>query len=269
VAWLRSPRDFVETPAFCSNLNLTLSVLDAGRWLFFNLVGTCSTFWKSKHMNGALAGLVILMIGDSHIATNGFFNNTLHDALVAQGAIVHSFGACNSTAKDWMNTFTSFPCGGGERHNGGMPQLVSGQATRPWAVAALMEKYKPGLVIVELGDTLAGYPWAPQLPRDWINPQVSGLTQTIAAHQLPCIWVGPPWGSEGGAYHKTFTRVREVSDYLAHSVAPCKFIDSLRFSRPGEWPTQDGVHLTVNSYSIWAGNVASALIPMAQDVRKH
>ena len=28
------------------------------------------------------------------------------------------------------------------------------------------------------------------------------------------------------------------------SVAPCAFIDSTRFARPGEWPTTDGQHLT-------------------------
>ena len=52
-------------------------------------------------VKSALAGLVILIIGDSHIASKDFLLSSLQDALVNQGAIVHSYGVCGSQPHDW------------------------------------------------------------------------------------------------------------------------------------------------------------------------
>ena len=41
-------------------------------------------------MNALLAGLTILVIGDSHMVTSGYLITTLHDDLLAQGATVDS-----------------------------------------------------------------------------------------------------------------------------------------------------------------------------------
>ena len=43
---------------------------------------------------------------------------------------------------------------------------------------------------------------------------------------LPCVWIGPGWGTEGGPYFKNYARVRQVNDYLSTHVAPCRYIDS-------------------------------------------
>src|SRR5260221_550459 len=104
-------------------------------------------------MNAALAGLVVLVIGDSHIASIGFFNNTLHDALMAQGAQAHSYGVCSSLAEDWLKPL-SISCGGGERHNNQPPHLVDRSGAQPWAISNLIAQHHPDIVIVELADSI-------------------------------------------------------------------------------------------------------------------
>jgi lysophospholipase L1-like esterase len=208
-------------------------------------------------MNMGLAGLVVLVIGDSHVAGFGGFNNALHEGLVAQGANVHTFGVCGSVPSDWVMPQQGI-CGRGERHDNEPVQVTKGN-TIGWSLPALMSHYNPNLVVVELGENLGKYGVSPELPRDWINSEVNQLLQPIRASKLPCIWVGPPWGSENGPWKKTFARVKELSDYLSQIVAPCQYVDSLTFSRPGEWPTLDGVHLTPASARIWDGAVIRSI----------
>ena len=71
-------------------------------------------------MNGLLAGLVILVIGDSHMVTNDYLITTLHDDLVQQGATVNSYGMCGTNAGDWVYK-TTVSCGRGRaaRHKAG------------------------------------------------------------------------------------------------------------------------------------------------------
>jgi len=209
-------------------------------------------------VSGALAGLAILMIGDSHIASMGHFNNALHEGLVEQGATVNTFGVCSSLPDDWISP-SQLICGRGERHGASPAQLTTNGTLRGWSLPALIATYKPNLVVIEMGDTLAGYGAAGEVPRDFIAKQVADLLQPIRASRIGCIWVGPPWGTEGGLYKKTFARVKAVSDYLAQIVAPCRYIDSLLSSRPGEWPTIDGVHLTANSTRLWDDYILHAI----------
>jgi len=212
-------------------------------------------------MNMGLAGLVVLVIGDSHIAGFGYFNNALHEGLVEQGAMVHTFGACGSVPSDWAMAQPVI-CGRGERHNNEPTQVVKGNTTS-WSLSQLVSRYNPNLVVVELGENLAKYGVSPDLPRDWINSEVSELLVPIRASKLPCIWVGPPWGNENGPWKKTFARVKELSDYLSRIVAPCQYVDSLAFSRPGEWPTLDGVHLTPASTRIWDSDIIRSIDQVA------
>ena len=218
-------------------------------------------------MKSALAGLIVLIIGDSHTASKYFFNNALHDALSRQGAIVHSYGVCGSSAQDWVLR-TMLPCGRGERHGDGPAQIDPNNWVHAWSLEALIARHHPDLLIVELGDNMASYGALPYLPRQAIGEEVSELTRPIAASKISCIWVGPPWGAEGGKWKKTFVRVKELSDYLSQVVAPCRYIDSLTYSKPGEWPTLDGVHLTPESYQIWGNDLANSIAQMTQSVRK-
>jgi len=205
-------------------------------------------------MNGALAGLVILALGDSHMT---HMISPLHEALEEQGAIVHSYGMCGAMAEDWLTKATS-QCNA-ERHDKSGP-VVNYQTQPTWLLTDLLQRNQPNLVVIELGDNMAGYGTLPQLPRDFINQQVREILTPIKARNLPCVWIGPPWGGDTNAYHKSDARVRELSQLLAQSVAPCSYIDTTTFARPGEWSTFDGEHLTATSYRKWSLDIANALV---------
>jgi len=212
-------------------------------------------------MNLALAGLVVLIIGDSHMSSRDYLISTLPDALISQGAVVHSYGVCGSNASDWVYRATE-PCGRAERHNKDAPRVDGGQV-QAWPIDELIAQNHPNLIIVELGDTMAGYGQS-SLPQAWIWGQVKSLTRRIKAQNIPCAWVGPPWGSEGTRYHKTFTRVKEMSKFLSQIVAPCEFIDSTAFAAPGDWPTIDGQHLTASGYRSWGDDIAASVVRLVR-----
>ena len=214
-------------------------------------------------MNAALAGLVILALGDSHLV---YMISPLHEALEEQGAIVHSFGLCGAMPADYLSK-TMAQCGA-ERHDKGAP-IVRFQPSPTWVLGDLLERYHPNLIVIELGDNMGGYGVLPALPKDWISFEVQEMLKPIEAHHLPCVWVGPPWGSEGGASNKTFARVSDLSGYLSQIVYPCRYVDSLRFSQPGQWPTYDGEHLTPDSYRIWGADIADAAARLSAQIRSH
>ena len=73
-----------------------------------------------------LAGLVLLVIGDSHMAGSDYLISTLHDALTNDGAIVHSYGFCGAQGENWVYG-TTVSCGRAERHNKDAPHVDAGQ----------------------------------------------------------------------------------------------------------------------------------------------
>jgi hypothetical protein len=219
-------------------------------------------------IKAALAGLVILIIGDSHNASKDFLLTSLNDALINQGAVVQSYGVCGSQPHDWVKE-TELPCGRGERHNSDEPIIDKSPKVKTWSLASLIQQHHPDLLIVELGDNMGGYGITPTLPKDWISFEVQEMLKPIEEHKLPCIWVGPPWGSEGGPSNKTYARVQDLSQYLSQIVYPCRYVDSLRFSQPGQWTTFDGEHLTPDSYRIWGDDIADATARLAAQIRAH
>jgi hypothetical protein len=217
----------------------------------------------------ALAGLVILIIGDSHLAQKDFLLASLQEGLVGQGATVSTYAVCGSQPHDWVAQ-TTLPCGKAERHNLDEPVIDKSPKVKVWSLADLVRRVRPDLLIVELGDNMGGYGVLPELPRDWITTEVREMLQPVViAHHLPCLWVGPAWGQEGGPSKKTFARVKELSDYLSGQVAPCRYIDSLKFSQPGQWATFDGEHLTPDSYRIWGTDITAAAIQMLPQMNIH
>src|ERR1700733_722760 len=217
-------------------------------------------------MNALLAGLAVLIIGDSHMVSRDYLITTLHDDLLAQGATVDTYGMCGANAGDWVYP-TTVSCGRAERHDKEAP-IVDRKASIPtWTIGDLITKTHPNLVVIEMGDTMAGY-GQHDFPQGWIYQQVHALTERVAAQNIPCVWVGPPWGSEGSTYHKTFDRVKQMSEFLATAVAPCKFIDSTQFSKPGDWPTTDGQHLTSSGYRAWGQDITNSLDQMAPQLAR-
>jgi len=216
-------------------------------------------------MSGALAGLAILVIGDSHMAGREYLITPLHDGLEAAGASVQTYGMCGASADAWLYPMT-VACGRAERHDTGPPITdTSGKPAMTWTINDLLNKHHPNLVIVELGDAMAGY-GAPQMVKPWIYGQVHALTGRIAASGASCAWVGPGWGNEA---QKSAARVREFSDFLAQTVAPCLFIDSTQFSRPGQWATTDGQHFTAAGYRLWSADIVNAVVRLKTENALH
>lgn len=208
-------------------------------------------------MSALLAGLTVLIIGDSHMSTPGYLISTLHDDLTSQGAQVISMGACGVASGEWILK-THSPCGGAIRIKDEPVKVLTGKAAVTTPLPELLKTYKPNLLVVVNGDTMAGYN-QPTLPKTWIWQQVSTLTKHIKSAGVACAWVGPAWGTEGGKFGKTYARAKEMSTYLSEIVAPCSYIDSLTMSGQGEWSTTDGQHFSNSGYKAWGSAIANAI----------
>src|SRR5215831_8265857 len=125
-------------------------------------------------MSGALAGLVILVLGDSHMAGPSYLISSLHDALQAQGATVHSYGMCGASPAAWLYK-TTVSCGRAERHGTAAPKADAGKQEFTWQINDLLNEIHPNMVIVEAADAIGGY-GSPDLPKGWIYDQVHALT---------------------------------------------------------------------------------------------
>ena len=204
-----------------------------------------------------LAGISVLIIGDSHLANPNHLLNSLHNAILAQGAKVHSIGVCGSTPMDWVKGAPG-TCGKAERIDSGTAKVL-GMTEGASAVKELLQKEKPNIVIVVQGDTMGAYD-KPSLPKSWVWQQVSTLSKEIGTTNTKCIWVGPAWGTEGGKFKKTYKRVEELSNLLATNVSPCEYLDSLKLSKPGAWATIDGQHFTAPGYKLWGDAITGAII---------
>ncbi|HTZ35078.1 MAG TPA: SGNH/GDSL hydrolase family protein [Stellaceae bacterium] len=211
-------------------------------------------------MNGALAGLAILVLGDSHMAGPTYLISSLHESLEAQGATVDSYGMCGASAEAWMER-TTFSCGRAERHGTQPTVAENGKTEYTWSITDLLAKHHPNLVIVEAADAMGGY-GSPTVPKGWIYDQVHALATRIKAAGAACVWVGPIYGKADSPYHKADDRVRELSQFLSQSVAPCVYIDSLRFEPNPSWPTTDGQHLTPIGYRAWGADIANAVVAL-------
>jgi len=86
-------------------------------------------------MNMALAGLVVLVLGDSHMAGRDYLIASLHDALLAEGASVHSYGMCGASADAWLQK-TTVSCGRAERHDKAAPIAETGKQEYTWTIRA-------------------------------------------------------------------------------------------------------------------------------------
>lgn len=208
--------------------------------------------------NAALAGLALLVIGDSHLATPNYLIGPLHDRLTEQGASVHSIGVCGANAADWVTTSPG-DCGRAERKGdeATAAKIQDGATTTP--VTALIQAGEPDAVVVVIGDTIGAY-GNENFPRSWAYQQVTTLTRAIGETGVNCYWVGPGWSNNPGRFNKTNERVEEINAFLAENVAPCTYIDSTRFSEPGQWRTIDGQHYTGGGYREWGQSIADFIV---------
>lgn len=202
------------------------------------------------------------------MAFNGQLISTLPDELAQQGATVYSYGVCGASAGDWLIS-KSAPCSAFRMGTGTVRTRPADIAsTQP--VGELIRKHQPDLIVLVIGDTMASYD-NKTIPKSWVWQSVSALTTEINKYGTRCVWVGPAWGEDGGAYHKNNVRVREFSDYLYTLVAPCTYVSSLNFSRIGEWRTIDGQHFNRDGYEGWARGITQSITSPAilSTLKKH
>jgi hypothetical protein len=205
--------------------------------------------------SSVLAGLTLLVLGESHMSLANHLTEPLNAALVAKGANVHSIGACGASAGDWLVT-KQVDCGSVQHNNQSLE--LKGRTATTTPIPELISTYKPDLVVLVIGDTMASYD-KPAFPKAWAWQSVTGLTKAIAQTGTRCVWVGPAWGKVGGMYKKNDQRTQLMSQFLAANVAPCSYVDSLQMSKPGEWITTDGQHFTVAGYRAWGNAIADAI----------
>lgn len=204
----------------------------------------------------ALAGLTLLVVGESHMTLNGYLRDPLQKDLMEQG-VKHSFaeGACGASPAR-MVTATSVDCFALQTDT--QPVVLKGKEGKTVPIADLIAQDKPDVVVIIMGDTMGSYD-KPVFPKVWAWQEVTELTKAVAATNTACIWVGPGWGTPGGSFSKNYARVQELSDFLANNVAPCEYISSLTYAKPGQWPTIDGEHYTSNGYDAWAKSIVASL----------
>ena len=203
-----------------------------------------------------LAGVTAVILGESHMSIEGQLITTLPDYLIQLGAKVYAYGACGATPSAWVKKKSAY-CSA-FRINSGPIRNRPGDIATTESVGKLITKDKANLVIVVEGDTMGSYDQKALL-KSWIWDEVSALTKEIKSYGTRCVWVGPVWGHEGGKYIKNNVRVKELSDYLSTIVEPCTYIDSLTFSKIGEWKTIDGEHLNSEGYEGWARGITKTL----------
>jgi len=204
-----------------------------------------------------MANRTILIIGDSHMVHKDYLIDHLHESLTQQGAKVYSFGACGATPTDYLVSHKT-DCGRASRLENGGQKLEEGAAVLVWNAKELIAKYNPNMLIIVVGDTLGAYRQS-DFPKAWIWDEVSALTKVLKSANLACHWVGPPWGSEGGKFGKTFARVKQLSDYLSKTVSPCHYIDTTAMVKPGQWKSFDGQHLNNAGYKAWAAAITESI----------
>jgi hypothetical protein len=206
-----------------------------------------------------LVGITVLIIGDSHLASANYLIDTLHDNLINQGASVHTIGICGSNPGDWLAPSPAGKCGGASR-TGKTPLVLMGQNASTTGIKTLIEKDKPNLVLVVMGDTLANY--KNNFSKAWAWQEVTNFTKEISSTKTACAWVGPAWGTEGGKFGKNYARVQMVSNFLSTNVGPCTYIDSLAMSKPGAWATKDGQHFTDSGYQSWGSAITKSVLEL-------
>lgn len=216
-------------------------------------------------MSALLAGLTLLIIGDSHVTFKDSLLTILPEAYTRAGAKVVTYGVCSSTAADWVVPNPNNGCGAAQRVGDAPLTPPNMTPTSPPPITALIEQWHPDVVMVVLGDTMAAYGQS-EISRNWADEQVKTLTMTIG--KTACIWVGPTWGEYSPRYGKTDKRAQEMADFLKDEVAPCTYIDGTKLMQPGSPKTIDGVHLTPVSYKVWGAGILQQTMPILEKIHK-
>ncbi len=190
-----------------------------------------------------LAGLTILMLGDSHFATQGYLVTTLQDALIQQGAKVVTEAACGAPAGVWTEA-GSAPCGTAERVQSGPIKKDHTEARPRRPIDELIGRYHPNLDHHRVGRHHGRLrPARPARPVDR-----RAVSRPDAAHpggQHALRLDRARLGHRGRALLQDL-RPGAGAERLPRAPRwrPAATSTRTKFAQPGEWPTFDGQHYT-------------------------
>jgi hypothetical protein len=201
----------------------------------------------------------VLMIGDS-LSVSGFgdaMREHLEHRFGRQN--VAFFASCGSSPENWLRNERVFytRCGYREKtstsdvyrdyHNGRRPPAVATPK-----VETLIERYKPTIVIVQLGTNWMDQALSDNQIRDSLERFVS------AAHRggtRRLIWIGPP---DSSRFSKVQNRIYRLIQQSVRRGDPV--IDSRRFTRYVLGKTGgDGIHYNRESGEAWAKPVIASI----------
>jgi len=201
----------------------------------------------------------VLMIGDS-LSVSGFgdvVREHLEQEFGRQN--VAFFASCGSSPENWLQNKPVFHtrCGYREKtpttdvyrdyHNGKRPPAMATPK-----IETLIERYKPTIVIVQLGTNWMDQTLSDNHIRDVLGRFVS------AAHRggtRRMIWIGPP---DSSRFSKVQNRIYRLIQQSISRSDPV--IDSRRFTRYLVGKTGgDGVHYNSESGEAWARRVIASI----------
>ncbi|MBE7618181.1 SGNH/GDSL hydrolase family protein [Komagataeibacter sp. FXV2] len=210
-------------------------------------------------MSALLAGLTLLIIGDSHVAFKDSLLSVLPDEFSRQGAKVVTYAVCSSTAADWVVPTPNNGCGATQRIGDEPVKPADMKPAAPPQIGGLIQKWHPDAVMVILGDTMGAY-GQKAVSASWLEEQVKTLTDALGS--TACIWVGPTWGQYSPRYGKTDQRAQELAGLLrADASPPCTYVDGTQLMPRGSISTTDGIHATTASYRAWGDAIIRATLP--------
>jgi hypothetical protein len=203
--------------------------------------------------------LKVLMIGDS--LSVGGFGEAVREHLEHEFGRqnVAFFASCGSSPENWLQNEKAFYARCGYREKTPTTDVYRDyqNGKRPPAMATpkietLIERYKPTIVIVQLGTN-----WMDQSLSD--NQIRSVLDRfVIAAHRgsvRKMIWIGPP---DSSRFSKVQNRIYRLIQQSVRAGDP--MIDSRRFTRYLVGKTGgDGIHYNRESGEAWARRVIASI----------
>jgi hypothetical protein len=202
---------------------------------------------------------MVLIIGDS--LSVGGFGDAVREHLEQQFGRqnVAFFASCGSSPENWLQDENVFytKCGYREKtptsdvyrdyHNGKRPPPVATPK-----IERLIERYKPTIVIVQLGTN-----WMDQtLSDDYIRHAVTRFVNAVHGDGTRrMIWIGPP---DSSRFSRAQNRIYQLIQQSVPRGDPV--IDSRRFTRYVVGKTGgDGIHYNRESGEAWAKPVNATL----------
>ena len=250
----QSPRDKKNWSPMIRTVSFSLCLL-----LVIGSIVWAKKFQKPQKPGPPLAPPKVLMIGDS--LSVGGFGDSVREHLEKEFGRqnVAFFASCGSSPESWLQDDKVFYTRCGYREKTPTTDVYSdyhkGKKPPPTAtpkIENLIERYKPTIVIVQLGTN-----WMDQtLSDDYIRHVLARFVSAVHDDSTRrMIWIGPP---DSSRFSKVQNRIYQLIQQSVPRGDPV--IDSRRFTHYVMGKTGgDGIHYNTESGEAWAKPVNASL----------